>query len=190
VAANIIARNYAETLLALAQRQGGGPVVEQYLAAIEEAAEAMRTEPRVRQFLETPRLDAGAKKAALRAAFAGRVPEPFLRFLLVVVDKRRQGQIPQIAAAYRELVDELAGRVRVEVQLAHQPDAAMEEEIRRSLERKLGKTVVPHFTVDPALLGGIVVRLGDEILDGSVRRRAQDLRRRLASARMPAPAAV
>ena len=186
MAANIIARNYADTLLALAQRQGGA-AVEEYLGAIEDVAETIRSEPRVRRFLETPRVSAGARKEALRAAFAGRVPVPFLRFLLVVVDKRRQGMLPQIAEAYRERVDELMGRVRVDVALSHEPDAALQEQIRASLERKLGRTVVPRFTVDPELVGGIIVRVGDEVLDGSVRRRAQELRRRMAGVELPAP---
>lgn len=186
MASNIIARNYAETLLALAQRQGGS-AVEEYLAAIEDVAETIRREPRVRRFLETPRVTADAKKDALRAAFAGRAPVPFLRFLLVMVDKRRQAIIPQVAEAYRERVDELMGRVRVDVALSHEPDPALQEEIRASLQRKLGRQVVPRFTVDPELIGGIIVRVGDEVLDGSVRRRAQELRRRMAGVELAAP---
>ena len=189
MAANIIARNYADTLLALAQRQGGA-AVEEYLAAIEDVAETIRTEPRVRRFLETPRISTDARKEALRAAFTGRVPAPFLRFLLVVVDKRRQGMLSQIAQAYRERVDELMGRVRVDVALSHEPDAALRDEIQASLQRRLGRAVVAHFTVDPELIGGIVVRMGDEVLDGSVRRRAQELRRRLAGVELAAPVAA
>lgn len=187
---SIVARNYAETLLALAERNGGLPVAEEYLAALEEVAALMEREPRIRSFVLTPQVDAETRKNALRAALSGRVPELFLRFLLVVVDKRRQSLIPQIAVAFRETVDRLMGRVRVDVTVAQQPDAAEQALIRGTLERKLGIAVLPRFTVDPELIGGIVVRLGDQVLDGSVRRGMQEMRRNMLRAPLPEPAAA
>jgi F-type H+-transporting ATPase subunit delta len=181
----VIAKNYAETLLELARRSGGQQAAEAYLAALEELAGLLEREPRVREFVETPRLSAEEKKQALRAALSGRAPEPFVRFVMVVVDKRRQGLFRDIAAAFRELVDEAAGRVRVAVAISHAPDAALQDEIRGGLEARLGKTVIPTFTVDPELLGGMVARVGDQILDGSVRSRAAELRRRLLAADLP-----
>lgn len=187
---SIVARSYAETLLTLAQRNGGLATADQYLVALEDVAALLASEPRVRAFILTPRISADAKKEALRAAFGGRVPELFLRFLLVVVDKRRQSLIPQIAVAFRETVDRLMGRTRVDVTLAHVPDAAEQEAIRAALERKLGISVVPRFAVDPELIGGIVVRLGDQVMDGSLRRGVQELRRRMLRSTLPEPAAA
>lgn len=186
---SIIARNYAETLLSLAQRHGGPAAVEEYARAMAEVAEVLRREPRVRDFLETPRVDAERKKEALRASFAGRVPEMFLRFLLILVDKRRQALLGDIAAAFAERVDETLGRVRVEVVVAREADAELRSEIVRTLERQLGKTVLPTFRVDEELIGGVLVRVGDQLFDGSVRRRIASLRRRLLAANLP-PAAV
>ena len=176
----IIARNYAETLLELARRQGAG-AVEEYAAAMQLLADAT-SGARVREFLSTPRVTAPERKAALRNALGGRVPELFLRFVMVVVDKRRQVLLPDIAAEYQRLVDEQMGRVRVQVHISHEPDAQLQEQVARSLAGRLGKTVIPTFTVDPSLLGGMVVRYGDEILDGSLRSRAANLRRRLLEA--------
>ena len=181
----IIARNYAETLLALARRHGGEAAVDEYAVAIDQVGELLRAEPRVRQFLQTPRVDAEAKKRAVRSAFAGRIPEHLLRFLLVVVEKRRQGLLPQIADEYHALVDELRGRIRADITLANQPTPELQRELVTTLERKLGKTVVPTFRVDTSLVGGVVVRVGDQILDGSVRRRLAALRRRLLEVRLP-----
>jgi F-type H+-transporting ATPase subunit delta len=184
VRAEVIARNYAETLLELAERAGGQEAVEEYGAAMDEVAELL-ADGRVREFLATPRVPADAKKAALVAALGSRVPAPFLRFLQVVVDKRRQGQLAEIAEQFRALVDERAGRVRVGVEISHAPDAALQAEIGQALANRLGKVVIPSFTVNPDLLGGVVVRIGDEVLDGSVRSRAQGLRRRLLAAELP-----
>lgn len=186
--AEAIARNYADTLLALAERNGGRGTAEEYLRAIEDLAALLEHEPRVREFLETPRVTEAQKREALRATLAGRVPDLFLRFVLVVVEKRRQTLFPEIAAAYRERVDEMLGRVRVHVALSHPADEALRQEIERSLEARIGKTVIADYTVDPELLGGIVVRVGDQILDGSVRSRAAGLRRRLKEAQIPAAA--
>ncbi len=189
----LIARNYAETLLDLADRNGGAAAMDQFAAALDEVAGLVQQDPRVRQFLETPRVTAAEKKKALRAALAGRAPELFLRFVSVLVDKRRQTLLPEIAEAFRGLVDERMGRVRVQVAISHLPDEALQAEIGNALARRLGRTVIPTFTVDPDLLGGMVVRVGDEILDGSVRSSAARLRRAMMAAQLPpaaAPAAV
>jgi F-type H+-transporting ATPase subunit delta len=180
-----IARNYAETLLELAQRNGGQPTAEGFGAALDALADLLAREPRIRAFLETPRVSAEAKKEALRRALQGSAPELFLRFVLVLVDKRRQALIPQIGLAYQALMDEALGRVRAQITLSHEPDSALQGEIQRALETRLGKPVVPAFRVDPELLGGLVVRVGDEVLDGSVRSRAAGLRRRMLEADIP-----
>jgi F-type H+-transporting ATPase subunit delta len=185
VRAEIIARNYAETLLTLAERHGGAAGLEEFGRAVDTLAELLRSDPRLRQFLETPRVTPDQKKAALQQALAGRAPEMFVRFVMVLADKRRQALLPEIAQAYRELVDARMGRVRVHVTISHEPDAARQAEIGNTLADRLGKTVIPTFTVDPELLGGMVVRVGDQILDGSVRTRAAQLRRRMLGAELP-----
>jgi F-type H+-transporting ATPase subunit delta len=157
--------------------------VEEFGRAADQLAE-LAADPRTREFLTTPRVSPDQRREALTRALAGRVPDLFLRFVVVVLDKRRQGLLAEIAEQYRTLTDELFGRVRVRVTISHEPDAALQQEIERSLEARLGKDVIPTFTVDPELLGGLVVRLGDEILDGSVKSRAVDMRRRMLGAQL------
>ena len=178
----IIARNYAETALELARRSGGDAAVDAYGGALEEVATLLRDEPRIREFLETPRVTTEERKRAIRASFAGRVPEPLLRFLLVVIEKRRQALLEEIASEYAVLVDELRGRVRAHVTVARPADPALQKEIVASLEKRLGKKVVPTFHTDPALVGGVLIRVGDLLYDGSVRRRIAGLKRRMLAA--------
>jgi F-type H+-transporting ATPase subunit delta len=104
----------------------------------------------------------------------------------VVVEKRRQAYLREIAAAYRDLVDARVGRMRVQVELAAEPDAAMRDEVTRTLEARFGRKVVATFRADPALIGGVIVRHGDLVMDGSLRRRAVELRRRLRATSLPA----
>lgn len=186
----IVARNYAQTLLSLAERHGGDTAVDEYGEAIDDVASLLREEPLVREFLETPKVGAEAKKSALEASFKGRVPEMLMRFLLVVVEKRRQALLEEIATQYHILVDEARGRMRAQVRLAREANADLKNEIVASLEKRFGKKIIAEYEVDPDLVGGIVIEVGDEILDGSLGRRVAGLRRRLLNARLHAASAV
>lgn len=171
-----IARNYAETLLELAQRAGdlGG-----WGDMLDKIADAMESDRRLRVFLESPRVSAQKKNEVLQKAFGAQLPRNFVRFLQALVTHRRQMLIPVIANEYHDLVDRVEGRVHASVTVAREPDDADRQLITASLSRTLSKTVVPHFQVNPSILGGVIVRVGDTVLDGSVRRRLATLRARM-----------
>ncbi len=171
-----VVATYASTLLELGVRGGQAEEFGRHLAEI---VALMDSEPDVRRFLDTPRIDLSEKKRALREALSERVPEPFLRFLLVVLEKGRQRRLPDIEAAYRELLDEREGRVHAEVTLSRETDEALREEIRSRLAVAFEREVVAHFHADPRLIGGLVVRVGDRVMDGSIRRRLEDMRQDL-----------
>jgi F-type H+-transporting ATPase subunit delta len=172
-----VARNYAQALLDLATK-AKDPVG--WGAMITDVSAAVRREPTLRRFLESPRVSAAEKNAVLAKAFQDRLPRMLVRFLQLLVHNRRQMLIPDIASEYMALLDEVEGRVHAEVTVARAMDEASEQEIAGQLSRAIGKTVVPHVTVDPSILGGIVVRYGDTLMDGSVRRKLSTLRARLA----------
>jgi len=92
------------------------------------------------------------------------------------VRRGRQGLLGEISREYEELVDQHLGRVHAGVTTAHEPDAETIRAITASLSRLAGKEVLPHFHTDPRLLGGLIVRVGDQVLDGSLRRRLLQLR--------------
>jgi F-type H+-transporting ATPase subunit delta len=119
------------------------------------------------------------KKTVLRAALANRVHPLFLNFLQVVIDKRRQGILSDISEQYFTLVDESQGRMHVQVTVAREATPEMQQDIVSRLSEIFGKTVVPHVQVDRRILGGIIVRHQDKVIDGSLRRRLLALRRRL-----------
>ena len=174
-----VARNYAETLFALAERHEG---VEAYQDALAVVVGILNESPQLRTFLATPRIAAADKKAVLRAALEGRVPRRFLSFVLVAVDKRRQALIEQIALCYNELLDEHRKRVHVEVTVARALDDASAGRVTDRLSRLLGRTAIPHFRIHPEILGGVVVRAGDTVYDGSLRRRLEGMRHSLLAA--------
>jgi F-type H+-transporting ATPase subunit delta len=171
-----IARNYAEVLLELAQRAGD---FRGWGEMIDSVSNAVETDRRLRVFLESPRVSSQRKNDIIQKAYGGALPRNFVRFLQALVDHRRQMLIPAIAHEYHNLVDRVEGRVHASVTVAREADAADQELVTTQLSRALGKTVVPHFHVNPDVLGGIVVRVGDTVLDGSVRRRLAILRERM-----------
>jgi F-type H+-transporting ATPase subunit delta len=176
-----IGRNYAETLLTLARKQGQA---EEWAALLDSIAVAMKEDRTLKTFLESPKLAASQKIELLHGALSNKVPPAFLRFLETVISKRRQMLLQVIASEYHALIDESADRVHASVTVARQPAQQEEDALARQLSRVLGKRVVPHFTLNPAILGGLIVRIGDTVMDGSVRRRLATLKSRmLASAR-------
>jgi len=171
-----IARNYADTLLELAQRAGD---LRGWGEMLDSVANAVESDRRLRIFLESPRVSAQRKNEIIQKAYGGALPRNFVRFLQALVSHRRQMLIPLIAHAYHDLVDQVEGRVHASVTVAREADERDRELVTTQLSRALGKTVVPHFHVNPDVLGGIVVRVGDTVLDGSVRKRLAILRGRM-----------
>lgn len=171
-----IARNYAEALLALARKADDLPA---WSRLIDDVANAMERDDRLRRFLEAPQVSADQKNAVLSKAYEDRAPRLFLLYLQRLVKNRRQMLIPEIANEYRDLVDEVEGRIHAQVTLAKPVDEEQQAEIARHLSHTLGRPVVPQVRINPNILGGIIVRVGDRVMDGSVRRRLGILRSRM-----------
>ena len=171
----LVARNYAEALLDL-----GGPNgrADRYAELIDAVAGAVETTPEVQAVLMSPRVPKQQKTRLLGAALRG-APREFVLFLTAVVKRGRQTLLREIATEYHALLDLKLNRVRAGVTLARQADPALERTITEALSRQLGKEVISSFSVDPSILGGTIVRIGERIHDGSLRRRMVKLRRQL-----------
>ncbi|HET9949308.1 MAG TPA: ATP synthase F1 subunit delta [Longimicrobiales bacterium] len=176
-----VSRNYAETLFELALRN---EAVAEYGEALGTVARLLDDDPKFRTFLETPRIADDERKRVLRKVFGSVLPRHVLNFVLVTVDKRRQRLLRDIYRQYEALWDQHVGREHVEVTLARPAEPATERLVAEKLSAMLGKQAVPHYRVRPDIIGGLVVRTGNTIYDGSVRRRLEGLRRRLLSARL------
>ena len=174
----VVARNYAEALAAVAERHGA-KAVEEYGALLDAVAGAVAAEPRVLAVLMSPRVTKQAKRDMLARALKGVAPDPFVKFLASVVQRGRQGLLGEISAAYQDLVDIKLNRVHAGVATAHAVDEPLGTAIAARLADAVGKSVIPHYRTDPSLLGGIVVRIGDRVFDGSLKRRLAKLRYRL-----------
>ncbi len=170
-----IARNYAEALFQLGERSGN---VELYADLLDAVAAAVEQTPRVEAILMSPRIPKGEKAQLLGGALRD-TPREFVLFLQALVRRGRQQILRPVATEYLNLLDQKLDRVRAGVTLARTPDEQLKRNIQESLSRQLGKQVIPAFSVDPEILGGAIVRVGERVLDGSVRRRMTKLRRQL-----------
>lgn len=171
-----IARNYAEALLSLARKAND---LDGWAKMIADFASAVEQDTTLRRFLESPRVSATQKDEVITKAVQDRVPRLFLEFLRALLRNRRQMLIPEIAVEFANLVDESVGRVHARVTVARETSQEESNLIAKELSRAVGKEVVPHLTVNPAILGGVVVKIGDTVMDGSVRRRLSTLRRKM-----------
>jgi F-type H+-transporting ATPase subunit delta len=168
-----IARNYAEALLELGQKDGD---LAKWGRLIDQMADAMTSDAKLAGFLASPRIAASEKNRLLGQALEGQVPPTFLKFLQALVRNRRQLLIPQVATEFHALVDVVENRVHAAVTVAREASEADQKLIAERLSKIVGKQVVPHFFVNPAVLGGLVVRVGDTVMDGSVRKRLARLK--------------
>lgn len=171
-----IARNYASALFELAERHDG---LEAYRGHVHTLGQLLDENPGVLHFLETPRIETEQKKRVIRESFGDAFPRPFVNFLLVTLDKRRQGILPGIVREFDNLIDEHLNRVHVELTVARPLDDASLASITDRMSVLLGKTAVPRVRVRPEILGGIIARTGDTVYDGSIRRRMERMRRKL-----------
>ena len=176
-----IARNYAQALLLAAEgtERGGRETVEQYGRLLEAVAGAIRADERIAVALDSPRVSKATKGALLARALEGIAPLEFVRFLQAVVRRGRQGLLEEMAQQYQVLVDLKLDRVHAGVTLTEEPDARIEKLIIERLSTAIGKDVRAHFRADRGILGGVVVRVGDRIYDGSIRRKLAVLRRKM-----------
>lgn len=171
-----IGRNYAEALLALGRKNDQ---IEKFGELLNGIADAMRDDQTLRTFLESPKLAASHKIEILEKALGRRVPPLFLRYVETVIQKRRQMLIPQIATEYQALLDQAENRVHANVTVAREPGEPERDALARQLSRLFGKRVVPHISTNPAILGGLIVKVGDTVIDGSVRKRLSILKQRM-----------
>ena len=172
-----VARRYARALFGIGVDAGKFEALGDELS---ELASLWNQSAELRQALENPVFRPEEKRAVLREHPARVAPTPEVqRFVLLLLDRRRIVLLPAIARAYRELADAQLGRVRADVTSAEPLAPATLDRVRRSLEQRTGKKVIIELAVDPELIGGVVARVGDLVLDGSVRTQLADLRARL-----------
>jgi F-type H+-transporting ATPase subunit delta len=175
---SVVDRVYATALFEAALEQDKLEPVRDELAQVV-AAEA--EVPELRELLRNPQIDPRARAGALEAVLGG--GEELLRnFLLVLADKGRTGALEEISREFERLIAEHEGIVHAELTTAVELSDEEAQAVLRRIEEASGRKVEATRSVDPGLIGGIVLQVGSHRLDASVRGRLERLRRQLVTA--------
>ncbi len=169
-----IARRYAQALL-----EGAAASRDAVDLDIANLREAMDDSPELVRFFGSPVISRDKKRAVVDGLFSNRLSAVTVRMLHLLVDKRREGEVMEMAIAYQDLRDEEEGIVQVAVRSAREPSSDDRKAISAALEEQLAKRVRLDVSVDASLIGGIVVQVGDTVYDGSVSNRLASLRERM-----------
>lgn len=171
-----LAKVYAKSLFELAQQQGGQQKAEEILGELEEIIEIARNDRAFSELLASRLIDAGKRDASLERMFAGKVSPLTLNFLRQLNRKGRLANLSQIANALDAMVQDQFGRVEVDVFTAAPISAGELESVRKQLSDSLGKDVIMHPYTDSSMLGGIKLRLGDQLIDASIQAELRKMR--------------
>lgn len=144
-----------------------------------EMLEAILTDPDVALALENPRLDEGKRVGLALSLMPAGFNQERSNFLKLLVLGRRTDLIEEIRSDFQALVDEAEGRTELEVTVPTKLSAEDERAITTELSQKVGREVKVNVVVDPEIIGGLIIRKGDHVVDGSVRRRLAEMREEL-----------
>jgi len=170
---------YASVLADVALEQGAADLLIKQLTAFgvlyQESAE-------LRNFLASPAVDRQAKRGAIEKLMGRLGASKILRnFLLVVAEHQRARLLPEMIAAFREELRKRQGITEAEISSAVELTVRQKADLSAALERLTGQRVEAKYSLEPGLLGGAVVRVGDTVYDGSLRSRLNGLRTLLAA---------
>lgn len=171
-----VARRYASALYAEAEAQGKVADVD---AAVTLVDESLAGSSELRQFFASPVIPQDKKGNIIQSLFGERVPPLVLRFMNLLLNKGREGMVPDVVQTYRHMRDVHQGIVNAEARTAFALSDAETQGLTRALAALTGKDVRLAVKTDPALIGGLVVRVGDTVYDSSVRHQLGQLRAQL-----------
>jgi F-type H+-transporting ATPase subunit delta len=172
--ASTVARRYAQAVFEIAREANTFEAWDRDLAILN----AVMSEPVTRGFLESPKTSEVDKRALLDKALEHAQPEA-QRLTGLLLERRRLKAVPDIYEQYQALLLEEKGIVIADVTTAVPLDAAGEAMIQNQLSELVGKEVEIRTLVDPAIIGGMVARIGDNLIDGSVSNQLRRLHERL-----------
>lgn len=173
---NVVSRRYAAALFSLG-KEAGMAELERYGASLSALGEAVEKTPKLAETFRNPVLSSEEKKkivlSLLDVVGGGAVEK---RFCALLADKDRLSLLPTIAVDFGIMLDEACGISRGVVTTAVELDEEYMDKIKNKLESQTGRKLVLEFVIDPAIIGGIVLRVGDSVYDASLRTQLDNLR--------------
>lgn len=170
---------YARALLEMSRDSDQLDAIADELAQLGELLEANAD---LRRLIDSRVLSTEERAGALDRLFKGRVSDLLYRFVQVLSRKGRLAELPGVIRAFHKLYAESKGVIEADVYVAHLMDAAKLDQIAAAIGAALGKQVVPHQHEDASLIGGLKLKIGDRLIDGSVATQLRLLQQRMIKA--------
>lgn len=174
--AAIVNERYAQALYELAQEEGR---IAEMLEELTVVADAARQNPELLILLQTPSVPLHNKIEVIKSVFGGAVSENLLNFLMLITEKRRTDGLFEMQDAYKKRYFSDQGICEVTAITAVALDSALETKLVDKLGQITGKKIVLHSKVDPSIMGGVILNLGSEQIDTSVRTRLNELAQKM-----------
>ncbi|MGH9041494.1 MAG: ATP synthase F1 subunit delta [Acidimicrobiia bacterium] len=171
------ARVYARALFDIGIGEQAVGSIYDDLHGVQKALDEL--DPELQAFFNMPHLRREDKRRIISLAFEGKVGRPVLGLLHILVQKRREPLFDNVVQEFARYRDQHEGVVQARVTTARKLDTDLADALRAALEQRTKRTVVLHERIDPEVIGGIRVNLGDSVLDGTIRRGLHDMRRSL-----------
>ncbi|PYT15395.1 MAG: ATP synthase F1 subunit delta [Acidobacteria bacterium] len=179
---SVVAKRYAKALVDVVTAPGSGVDPSRALAELRSIEQLMAASDDLRNALLSPAVSPSRKRAVVAKLIAPMgVCKQVRNFVFVVIDHRRVAEFGSIVEAFETLLDERLGFVRADVSSAHALTDPQRASLEAQLSRLSGRTAKVKFSTDPALLAGVVARVGSVVYDGSVRGQLERLRVKLVS---------
>lgn len=172
-----IATVYAQSLLEVCDKAGGNAVAEACSSELRDLSEIIRGDRKFAEFLKTPIVGNDKRKAALEQIVKGRVSDLVFRFVMVLANHGRAGRIADVADAFDALMQERLGRIEVDMFTV---DGKASDDVLATVKARVKeafkKDAVLHQYSDPNMIGGVKLRIGDQLIDGSVATQLRSMR--------------
>lgn len=172
----VVARRYARALYEEAERASKVDVVDKDMDFIRVS---LRESAELTRFFRSPVISRDKKQSVIRALFGSHLDPLTFQFMEMLIRKQRDDVFPAIARAYREMRDEHLGIVQARVRVSRDLSESSRDDLARALAQMTGKDVRLDIQKDEDLIGGVVIRVGDTVYDGSVRHQLGKLRDRM-----------
>jgi len=171
-----VARRYAHAMFELALE---GDMLDSLESDLKGVLEIVEGNPELQRIIYHPQVTSKDKKELVGNIFSEHISAVAKNSLFFLIDRRRESFLGDIVAAFILLANQHRNIVEVHVTSAVEMNEKEQKNLAKVLDKLAGKKVQPEYAVDPSLIGGVVVRIGDRVIDGSVKTRLATLRDRL-----------
>ncbi|MDD4775050.1 MAG: F0F1 ATP synthase subunit delta [Syntrophomonas sp.] len=176
-----VARRYAEAFFSIAREAGK---IDEYQNELGKIVQTIEEIPDLKEYFAHPLLPAKDKKEIAKQVFSSAVSPLTLNFLLLVLDKKRQNYLELINNQYVEMADESRNIKKAELISAMPISDQDVKTLADNLTRSTGKTIQLDVSIDPSIIGGVKIRMGDKIIDASIAKKLEMLKKNLQTAKI------